>query len=138
MDRTDALKLLADARVGHLATLRPDGLPHVVAVTHALVGNSVVSMIDHKPKTTQHLQRLVNIENNPAVSLLADHYSEDWDALWWVRIDGRAAIHHDGPIWEQASAALVAKYPQYRKMPPQGAAVSASIDSVTWWAASTP
>ena len=137
MDRTEALMLLADARVGHLATLRPDDRPHVVAVTYALMGNLVVTMVDHKPKTTQRLQRLVNIESNPAVSLLTDRYSEDWKNLWWVRVDGKAAIHSKGTIWEQASAALVAKYPQYSKKPPQGPAVAISIDRVTSWAAST-
>jgi hypothetical protein len=26
------------------------------------------------------------------VTMLADHYSEDWETLWWVRADGRATI----------------------------------------------
>ncbi len=137
MDRTEALSRLADAHVGHLASVRPNAEPHVVVVTYALIGHSVVTMIDAKPKTTQRLQRLINIESNPAVSLLTDHYAEDWRSLWWVRIDGRATVHTEGPIWEEASAALAAKYPQYSKEPPQGPALVISIDKVTSWA-STP
>ena len=77
--------------MGHLVTVRPNGRPHVVPVTYALAGNSVVTMIDHKPKTTDRLQRLINIENNPVATLMSDHYSEDWTALWWVREIGRAS-----------------------------------------------
>jgi hypothetical protein len=38
------------------------------------------------------MKRLRNGGENPAVTMLADHYSEDWETLWWVRADGRAAI----------------------------------------------
>jgi len=35
---------------------------------------------------------LRNVGENPVVTMLAGHYSEDWETLWWVRADGRAAI----------------------------------------------
>jgi hypothetical protein len=35
---------------------------------------------------------LRNVGENPVVTTLAGHYSEDWETLWWVRADGRAAI----------------------------------------------
>jgi PPOX class probable F420-dependent enzyme len=94
-------------------------------------------MIDHKPKTTDRLQRLINIEANPTATLMADHYSEDWKALWWVRVDGEASIHDGDRIWEESVAALNAKYRQYDENPPQGRAVVISIDKVTSWE-STP
>ena len=28
----------------------------------------------------------------PVVTTLAGHYSKDWETLWWLRSDGRAAI----------------------------------------------
>lgn len=123
--------------MGHLVTLRPNGQPHVVPVTYALAGNSVVTMIDHKPKTTDRLQRLINIENNPVATLMSDHYSEDWNALWWVRVDGEASIHIGGRVWEESAAALRAKYGQYAENSPRGPAVVISVDRVTSWE-STP
>jgi len=123
--------------VGHLVTVRPNGRPHVVPVTYALAGNSVVTMIDHKPKTTDRLQRLINIENNPVATLMSDHYSEDWTALWWVRVDGEASIHVGDQIWEESAAALRAKYGQYAENSPRGPALVISVDRVTSWE-STP
>jgi len=137
MDRAEALFRLGAARVGHLATVRPSGQPHVVPVTFALVENSVVTMIDHKPKTTDRLQRLINIEANPRVTLMSDHYEENWAALWWIRVDGVASIHDGDRIWEDSMVALGAKYRQYENNPPRGPAVVISIDRVTSWK-STP
>lgn len=123
--------------MGHLVTVRPNGRPHVVPVTYALAGNSVVTMIDHKPKTTDRLQRLINIENNPVATLMSDHYSENWTALWWVRVDGEASIHVGDQIWEESAAALRAKYGQYAENSPRGPALVISVDRVTSWE-STP
>jgi PPOX class probable F420-dependent enzyme len=137
MDRAEALFRLARARSGHLATVRPDGLPHVVVVTFAVVDGNVVTAVDHKPKRTERLQRLVNVEANGWASLLVDRYEEDWDRLWWVRLDGPASIHHQGQLWAAAVDALTAKYPQYRESPPRGPVIVISPDRVTGWE-STP
>ena len=134
MNQDEALARLADARSGHLATVRPDGSPHVVVITFAIVGDDVVTAVDEKPKTTRQLQRLVNVEANPAVSFLIDHYDENWAELWWVRVDGRATVHHDDDARDRAVEALTAKYPDYRARPPQGPVMSVSIDRVTSWA----
>ena len=37
-------------------------------------------------------KRLRSVGENLVVTTLAGHYSEDWETLWWVRADGRAAI----------------------------------------------
>lgn len=137
MNRSEALAALAGARVGHLATTKPDGTPHVVPITFAVDHGTIVTMIDHKPKSTTRLQRLINIEANPRVSVLADAYSEDWSRLWWVRVDGTAGIHDAGGLWARAREALAAKYDQYGERPPQGAAITMPIDELTWWS-STP
>ncbi len=135
--RPEGLERALQERSGHLATARPDGRPHVVVITFALSRDEVVTAIDQKPKETQRLQRLINIEANPAVSLLIDHYEEDWDRLWWTRIDGRATIHQSGHKRDGAVAALIEKYPQYRQEPPTGPVISIAMESVTSWA-STP
>lgn len=134
VDQDEASARLASARSGHLATIRPNGRPHLVVITFAMVGDDVVTAIDEKPKTTQRLQRLVNVEANPAVSFLIDHYDEDWGRLWWVRVDGRATVHHDDGARDTAVEALVAKYPAYRDRPPQGAVISISRDRLSSWA----
>jgi PPOX class probable F420-dependent enzyme len=136
MQRAEALAFLEVSRVGHLGTVRPEGTPHVVPVTFALVGEAVVTMVDHKPKTTTRLQRLTNVEANPTATLLVDEWFEDWDRLRWVRVDGAATTHRDGDIWSESRAALAAKYAQYADRPPESTAIVISIDRVTGWSSS--
>jgi PPOX class probable F420-dependent enzyme len=93
-------------------------------------------MVDHKPKTTTRLQRLANIEANPGISLLVDHYDDDWDRLWWVRVDGMAQVVEDGTEWEAARQALASKYHQYQGTPPSGPAVLITIGEISGWAGS--
>jgi PPOX class probable F420-dependent enzyme len=129
----DPLARVARARVGELATKRPDGRPHIVPMVFALVGDDVVTAIDWKPKGTRRLQRLVNIENDPAVSFLVHSYDEDWARLWWVRIDGTAAIHASGQARETAISALVEKYRQYRGNPPMGDVIWIDTTVISSW-----
>jgi PPOX class probable F420-dependent enzyme len=119
------------ARVGHLATTRPDGRPHVVPCCFVLVGNTVYSAVDAKPKSTLALQRLRNLAAHPAASLVVDHYDDDdWTQLWWVRLDGAARVLEKGAERDEALAALAAKYPQYVDAPPPGAVVA--VDVAEW------
>src|SRR5688500_8117043 len=81
-----------EARVGRLATVTPEGAPHVVPCCYVLAGETVYSAVDGKPKSTLALRRLANVMAHPATSLLVDHYDDDWSALWWVRLDGSARV----------------------------------------------
>ena len=132
-DRTRGL--LADARVGRLATVRPDGSPHVVPLTFALAGDALVSAVDDKPKQTRDLQRLRNLEADPRASVLVDEYAEDWSLLWWVRVDGRGEVVTDEPRRRDLLAPLVAKYAQYAERPPEGPLVLLHVERVTSWSA---
>ena len=116
-----------------MATVRPDGTPHIVVITFALLDEFVVTSIDHKPKRTQRLQRLVNIEANPIASFLVDHYDDDWESLWWVRVDGAASIHEGGVVREQAIRALSLKYSQYEEHAPRGPVIMIALDDVSSW-----
>lgn len=136
MDRSEALRRLDSARVGRFASITPDGRPHVVVVTFAMVGDHLVHMIDQKPKSTSHLQRLQNVETLPIASLLVDHYEEDWTTLWWVRVDGEVTIEKDGDMWWAARSSLKEKYRQYRYSPPAGPAILLAIDRVSHWESS--
>ncbi|MBA2282542.1 MAG: TIGR03668 family PPOX class F420-dependent oxidoreductase [Acidimicrobiia bacterium] len=131
---------LAAARTAHLATVRPDGRPHVVvccfavAVAVAVAADVAWSAVDGKPKSRTDLQRVRNIEAAPAASLLVDHYDdEDWSALWWVRVDGTARVVADGAEHAAAMQTLRAKYPQYGAMALDGPVVALDIESWRGW-----
>jgi len=129
----DARSLFGAARVAHLATADGQGTPHLVPVVFALHGDVAAIAVDHKPKRSTDLKRLRNIEANPRVSLLADHYDEDWTRLWWVRVDGHARILTGDDRAEPVSW-LVAKYPQYASRPPAGPVIHIAITTWRGWA----
>ncbi len=121
--------------MARLATADEAGRPHLVPVTFAINGDLIYIAIDHKPKTTTTgLKRLRNIERNPNVCLLADHYEEDWTALWWVRVDGRAAIRTLPDACQAPLDLLAAKYPQYRQRRPNGPVIAIEAERWTAWA----
>ena len=124
---------VASARAGHLATVRPDGRPHLVVCCFATTGDTVYSAVDDKPKTTRQLQRLRNLAAHPAVALLVDHYSDDWTALWWVRVDGSGRLLNRDDEYDRAMALLAEKYDQYRRRTPAGPLIGIDIQRWTAW-----
>jgi len=101
-----------------------------VPICFALDGDVLYTAVDEKPKRTRRLARLADIERDPRVEVVIDHYDEDWSELWWVRLRGRArVVEHDG----RALELLRAKYPQYRERPPQGPFVVVDIDERAEW-----
>ncbi|HEX7300788.1 MAG TPA: TIGR03668 family PPOX class F420-dependent oxidoreductase [Solirubrobacteraceae bacterium] len=135
MDEATCRARLAAGRVGHLATVRPDGRPHVVACCFALEDDRVWTAVDAKPKATARLQRLANVRAHPWASLLVDHYEESWERLWWVRADGSAAVVEHGAERDRALEALAAKYPQYAMAPPEGPVIAMAVERWRGWAA---
>jgi PPOX class probable F420-dependent enzyme len=120
------------ARVGRLATVRPDGRPHVVPVCFAVVGDAIVTAVDAKPKTTRSLVRLDNVRAHPDVTLLVDHYADDWSTLWWVRVDAQARVEAMRDDW---ATALAEKYEQYARTPPPGPVIVLVPRQFHGWAA---
>jgi PPOX class probable F420-dependent enzyme len=106
----------SEARRGFLATAGSDAQSSVVPVCFAAVGGHVYIAIDEKPKSGRPLRRLRNIEENARVSLSVDCYEEDWRRLWWVMVQGAAAVLSRGSDRPEALSALRAKYSQYRTM----------------------
>jgi PPOX class probable F420-dependent enzyme len=131
----EARARLAAARVARLATVDGGGRPHVVPVTFALdaPGDSIVIVVDHKPKRTTDLKRLRNMRGNPRVAVLADHYEDDWTRLWWVRADGLARVIEDEAGRAEPVGRLRAKYPQYRETVPTGPVIAIAITAVSGW-----
>ena len=123
---------VAASRVAHLATAGRDGRPHVVPICFVLDGETLYTAVDEKPKRTRQLKRLENIEANPHVEVLIDHYEDDWSRLWWVRLRGTARIVED----PRAVDLLVAKYPQYAERRPEGPVIAIDVEERSEWTSS--
>jgi PPOX class probable F420-dependent enzyme len=124
---------LTAARVARLATIDPDGRPHLVPIVFALDGDTLYSAVDRKPKRSQMLRRIENARARPDVTVLVDHYEEDWSRLWWIRLRGQARVLDEGDERTHALELLQAKYPQYREEPPDGAVLAIDITDVLRW-----
>ncbi|GAA2625345.1 TIGR03668 family PPOX class F420-dependent oxidoreductase [Paractinoplanes durhamensis] len=123
------------ARVARLATAGADLKPHLVPIVFAIDGDTIYSAVDGKPKRSRELRRLANIAANPQVSVLVDHYDEDWTQLWWVRADGVARILDKSP---EAVAELRDKYPQYHQISLDGPYLEITVERWSSWVAATP
>lgn len=120
--------------VARLATADKAGVPHVVPITFVVDGDVIVFAIDHKPKRTTKLRRLRNISENPAVSVIVDHYADDWSSLWWARADGWAELRESGDSRQMAVQLLRQKYRQYEDASPPGAVVAIHVTTWSGWA----
>lgn len=133
----DEIERFSAAPRALLSTINPDGTPHLVPIVFARTGDTLVTAIDWKPKSTRKLQRLENIRADPAVSMIVDNYDDDWDKLWWVQASGSArVIEADTDVGTAAIDALVAKYDQYASARPDGPVIV--VAGLTWrsWRAS--
>ena len=93
----------------------------MVPVVFAETEGRVWIPIDGKPKSSGQLARISNIERDPRVTVLLDHYSDNWTELWWLRIEGTATVRLGESFGEQetrAAARLREKYDQYRTTRP--------------------
>jgi len=126
------------ARVARLATVGPDNRPHLVPICFVVDGDVVYSAVDRKPKRSPNLKRIENVRDNPRVTVLVDHYDDDWTQLWWVRLDGRARVLTEGQERERALALLEAKYPQYSAEAPEGPVLAIDVERRRSWAHSDP
>jgi PPOX class probable F420-dependent enzyme len=123
-------KRVSAARSARLATIDPDGRAHLVPIVFALDGETLYTAVDAKPKRSRRLRRVENARERPDVTVLVDEYDEDWSALWWVRLRGRARVLDGGEEAERALSLLTQKYEQYEREPP-GVPVLA-IDVTEW------
>ncbi|PXX13061.1 TIGR03668 family PPOX class F420-dependent oxidoreductase [Mycolicibacterium moriokaense] len=135
MADNDAIAMFAESPVAMLATVGPDGAPHLVPIVFAVHGDVVYTAIDAKRKSTRKLRRLANIEANPQVSLLVDHYEDNWSQLWWVRADGIASIHYSGEAMAGGYAWLRQKYVQYQRIALDGPVVTVDVKKWSSWQA---
>jgi PPOX class probable F420-dependent enzyme len=139
MDRAEAVRRLTASKVGSIATVRPDGSPHVVpfvfVVSETGDGLVIYWCVDDKPKQSRELQRLVNVRAHPAVEIEVNRYDDDWAQLWWVRASGIAREVTSVDEQERALIALATKYAPYAAHPPSGPVVAIQVERVAGWAA---
>lgn len=125
--------------VARLALIADHGAPEVMPIVFARVGQALYSPIDGKPKAHGRLARLRHIAREPRVGLVIDRYAADWRALWWLRLAATAREIDDlHPRFDDAVAALLAKYPQYATTPLfSGTPTMIRFDIVElrWWGA---
>jgi PPOX class probable F420-dependent enzyme len=124
---------LAAARVARLATTDPDGRPHLVPIVFATAGDTLYSAVDRKPKRSRRLRRIENARARPDVTVLVDHYEEDWSRLWWIRLRGRARVLDGGGEHDRALGLLRDKYAQYRDRPPTGPVLAIDVTEIRRW-----
>jgi PPOX class probable F420-dependent enzyme len=132
------LAFLERQRVAHLATASEHGQPHVVPICFAVVGQTVYSAIDEKPKRGEpyRLRRVRNVLTNPHATLVADVYDDaDWTRLGFVLLAGRARmIEPGGDEHARAVASLRDRYAQYHDMAlDQRPVLALDIERVTTW-----
>jgi nitroimidazol reductase NimA-like FMN-containing flavoprotein (pyridoxamine 5'-phosphate oxidase superfamily) len=117
-------------RVGHLATVYPDGSPHVVPI-------SPVLDLDRLVFASEFNQKVANIQGNPAVAIAFDHYTEVWNDLQGVVVHGEAYLVDTGFEFRRDRDLLYAKFAQYETDAPieEGSStiVEVRIDRVVSW-----
>lgn len=128
-------RIVSGARVARLATVDPDGTPNMVPLCFALEGSTLYSGVDQKPKRTKKLRRLENIKRDPRVTVLIDHYEDDWAKAWWVRLRGTARLLEAAEAL-RGRKLLIEKYPQYQEDPPEDDVMAIEIGQWLGWSMS--
>ena len=144
-------EFIATRRTATLVTLSDRGRPRPVPICFALLkpdteGGSTLlySPLDEKPKHSgdvRDLARVRDIAARPEVTLLFEHWSEDWSQLAWLRARGRARLVEPGDdarAHESATRALRVKYPQYRAQRLESSPlIRITLETAVAWSAAT-
>ncbi len=120
-------RFLDGERRGILATTAPDGRARLVPVCYVLsdrvdsIGRPLIyTPIDEKPKRTDNPHDVARVRDLlvlPELSLIVDHWDEDWTRLAWLRLYGSGELLEPQPHEREEHAAAIAalreRYPQY-------------------------
>ena len=93
-------------RVGRVATVGPDGVPHTVPVCPLFDDNKIYFATERKAK------KLRNIKSNSTVAVVFDEYTEAWDNLLGVMVSGTARVVN-AKEFPTLRKKIYAKYTQY-------------------------
>lgn len=102
MTRAECLSfLMAQARTGKIATVRPDGRPHVAPIWFIVDGEQLLF-------TTWHTTaKANNIRHNPWVSLCVD---DENPPFAFVKVDGTAELIDDLPLLKKWATLIAGRY----------------------------
>ena len=106
----DVKRYLSAAPVCRIATVRPDGRPHVIPVCPVFDGAATLYVdLDASSVTANALR------SEPRVTVLVDDYYDDWSKLRKVLLQCRAEPV-EGDEQEAAWALIRIKFPQYTEI----------------------
>lgn len=100
-------------RVARVATVASDGVPHNVPVCPVFEKNKIYF------GTERGARKVRNIQGNPSVTIVFDEYSEAWDYLRGVMLQGKARIVNRKEFRVLRNK-IYAKYSQYERSAPIG------------------
>ncbi len=101
-------QFIAAARVSRIASVRPDGEPHVIPVCPVFDGDSTVYVdIGRRYTTAEALQ------DAPRIAVLIDEYDDVWSRLKGVLLRCRVE-EAVGEERDRAWAMIREKFPQYK------------------------
>ena len=103
----DVAEFVRRERVCRVATAGADGRPHVVPVCHVFEKHRVYFGSGKKAGKVR------NVEANAQIAVAVDVYTDAWNHLRGVLVQGPARIVRPGPEFRRLRKALYAKYPQY-------------------------
>lgn len=113
LDQDEMRDRIEGARVVRLATVDERGLAHVVPVLFVVDGDILYTPTDKPTAAKRRPKRLRNLEHDQRVTILADHYDEDWLQAWWVRMRGTGREVGESPERTHALDLVDRKYPQF-------------------------
>ncbi|WP_174183960.1 pyridoxamine 5'-phosphate oxidase family protein [Nocardia barduliensis] len=102
MSDTEIIEFLQRSRIATLATIGPNGTPHLTAMWYALIDGEI--WFETKAKS----QKAVNLRRDPRVTCMVEA-GQTYDQLRGVSIEGRAEIIEDAEklfavgvsVWER-------------------------------------
>lgn len=110
-------EFLRSCKIARLATISPDGSPHVIPLWYLYIENRIYMATDKDSKKVRNIQR------NPKVAVLFDAYEEEekfgqssWD-IKGLMIPGTAEIIESGKMYNKFFELLPLKYPVYHEEP---------------------
>lgn len=114
LEKSFLYQLLDSVRVARLALINRKNLPEAMPIVFGRHEDTLFSPVDGKPKRSSNLARIKNIKANSNTMLLIDHYSQNWEELWWLRLVCVSEIVTDPSYAKCYQNILKKKYEQYQ------------------------
>ena len=111
------------ARVARLATVASSGMPHVVPVCPLFESGRLYIATDRDTAKVRHILA------HPQVAVVFDDYTEDWNHLRGVLVEGEAKPA-GARLFRRVRAALYRKFQQYERIAPLGDGTAMALEIV--------